>query len=205
MIEVIPPGVDECWMATQERNGLRARLGFRESEFVIAYFGSSAPLRGLPVLLQAFEAAQSRESRLRLLVLERRRPDESGRLPTAARSNPRVKILSGCFSPAQVAAHVQACDAAALPFELVPSDAPISILEAQAAGITLVTTRLGCLPELAEGGHHYLAEPGDVKSLARTLLQAANEASPVQSVHPSRPPRRWTHVGVDWAQLLRQL
>jgi glycosyltransferase involved in cell wall biosynthesis len=74
-----------------------------------------------------------------------------------------------------------ATDIVALPFELVPADAPLSILEAQALGKPIVTTRVASLPEMAAAGVSYLAEPADPVSLAQALLEAAVDLGRQQS------------------------
>jgi glycosyltransferase involved in cell wall biosynthesis len=52
---------------------------------------------------------------------------------------------------------------------------PISLLEAMAAGLPIVSTRAGGVDEVAiEGQNAFLAEPGDADGLAQAMIQMAN-------------------------------
>ena len=113
-----------------------------------------------------------------------------------------TRLVSATLPAAELASYVAACDLAALPFELVPSDAPLAPLEARALGLPLVTTRLACLPELAQGGPHILAEPGDTGSLAAALLRAATQLRQLPPDDPAPAPRPWEAVGEEWERYL---
>ena len=110
--------------------------------------------------------------------------------------------MSAFLPASQLARYVAACHLAALPFDLVPSDAPLAPQEARALGLPLVTTRLACLPELAQGGPHALAEPGDVHSLAAALLHAATQLRQATPDDPALASRPWSAVGEEWERYL---
>jgi glycosyltransferase involved in cell wall biosynthesis len=197
-LQTIMPGVDDFWFQNHRARGkaFRETLGFKSTDKVILYFGSPAPLRGLPVLRQAFQLARTKNSTLRLLILSRNsKGDEQTPGP-----DPAIQIVNGFLDVDQVAGYVSASDVVALPFLLVPSDAPLSVLEACAQGKPIVTTRVACLPELAERGRAHLAEPGDPVSLADALLQAAADEST-----SAYPPRLWADAGVEWSHLVENL
>jgi glycosyltransferase involved in cell wall biosynthesis len=218
-IEVIPPGVDEIWTRPQKPGEMRARLGYSPADKVVLYFGSPAPLRGLPTLLEAFELARRVNPSFKLLILNRRRGDELlqedahlHRQLNHSGLGQYVKVVSGFLDEKMLIRHVAAADIVALPFELVPSDAPLSILEAHALGKQVVTTRVACLPELAGQGLSYLAQPANPTSLARALAQAATTPSPPRGPRSglaagdtARPHRSWTEVGAEWSQLIQSL
>ncbi len=217
-VQVIPPGVDEHWypLSAEEVSAARRALGYGPQDTLVVYFGAPAPLRGLPTLLQAFERALQDDATLRLLILSRCSENElSGeearlrRLLRGSPAHPHIQLVSGYLEPAALARRVAAGDIVALPFDLLPSDAPLSLLEAQALGRPLVTTRLACLPELAAQGIHALAEPGDPGSLSWALLQAARasrEPAKLPGRAGSRPPARgWQEVGAEWSRLIQAL
>lgn len=55
---------------------------------------------------------------------------------------------------------------------------PMSLLEALAAGLPVVATNVGGIPELVQDGENgFLIEPGDVKALAERLARLANDAA----------------------------
>lgn len=212
---VIEPGVDKIWRQTDPklRDNIRAKLGYHSTDKVIVYFGSPAPLRGLHTLIKAFEIARSYDDSLRLLVLSRRHTDElldedAGLRQLLNRKQLKnyVQIVSGYLNQKQLVGHIAASDIVALPFELVPSDAPLSLLEAHALGKPVVTTHVACLPELAAQGINYLAQPANPFSLAGALRQAA-EALPTQQEHSLEQPsaRSWQEVGNEWVHFIQQL
>jgi glycosyltransferase involved in cell wall biosynthesis len=210
-IEVIPPGVDEAWQAPfpAERLLARQELGFSPNDCVVVYFGSPAPLRGLPLLVQAVALARRQNPAIKLLVLSRRRPGElrsqDGFLSQLSGPGPGgswLRLLDGYMDKTSLVRGVAAGDIAALPFELVPSDAPLSLLEAQALGLPLVTTRAACLPELSARGAHYLADPGDPPSLTQALLQASHDLRPAAE---NLARRGWREMEEAWTLLVQSL
>ena len=59
-----------------------------------------------------------------------------------------------------------------LPFKIVFSDMPLSVLEALSVGVPVITTSLDGLPELVDEGRGLLIPPSNARELARgmTLL-----------------------------------
>jgi glycosyltransferase involved in cell wall biosynthesis len=221
-IEVIAPGIDKVWSASRAKGApeTRAMLGYSPSDKVVLYFGSPAPLRGLHTLTRAFEMARCADPSLKLLVLSRRRAaellKEDAELRQLLQHSPlsqHVQVVSSFLDEETLVRHVAACDVVALPFELVPSDAPLSLLEAQALGKPVVTTRVACLPELAAHGVSYLAHPADPLSLAEALKQAGTALSnhrqdtglTVGSDRPVSSGRSWQEMGEEWSHFVERL
>src|SRR3972149_7954662 len=90
-----------------------------------------------------------------------------------------------------------AADLGALPFLLVPSDAPISILEAAAAGKPVVATAVDGIPSLLPDGALQLVPPGNVEALAGAILEAAAGRGEHRSGQRGRWRRRWRDGAVD--------
>jgi len=212
-ISVIPPGVDTVWENGRftPTNQLRKELGYDKTDVVVLYFGSPAPLRGLHTLIEAVRMVETAVPTIKLLILSRRRADELLEEDAELRqllANPamqaRSQIISGYLEPENLVKHISVADIVALPFELVPSDAPLSLLEAKALGKPVVTTQVACLPELVADGLHYLAQPADAVSLAHALMQAAFDLpSNKQIILPSI--RRWQQVGEEWSRLIQAM
>jgi glycosyltransferase involved in cell wall biosynthesis len=218
-IHIIRPGVDRIWneFVPEENGALHPRLGFSRMDYVVLYFGSPEPLRGLHTLLQALEIARRSDPAIKLAILSRRRADELVKEDGELRrllsgSTDSVHMISGFLSQEDLVRYVAACDLVALPFELVPADAPLSLYEVQALGKPLITTRVYCLPEMVSAGQATLVEPADPHSLAQALLEgsrawraraaAGGESAPAQN---RVKVREWSQVGEEWSQLIQSL
>ena len=183
-VEVIPPAVDEIWHNFNP-NGqamTRARLGYGPYQKIVVYYGPPASLRGLPTLIRAFERARRLEPSLELLILCRLQKDKPtagdaalNRLLAKSPARNHIKLVSGHLQASSLVDHIATGDVVALPFELVPSDAPLSPLETVALGKPLVTTDVACLPELLNHSPGYLIRPADPDALAESLLKAVRE------------------------------
>jgi glycosyltransferase involved in cell wall biosynthesis len=221
-IHTISPGVDDIWFRSPSSNGdaeeMRTKLGFQLRDKIILYFGSPQPLRGLHDLIRAIEIAHQSDSNLKLLILSRQREDEflkeNAGLKQLLDHSPirqNIKVVSGFLNPEKLVDYISLSHAVALPFQLVPSDAPLSLLEAQAQRKPVITTRVASLPEMVSGGEHYLADPANPVSLAQAVLAAAEaigeerdqHGQKIQKLSPSL--KRWQQVGAEWSQLIQSL
>lgn len=211
---VIVPGIDNIWSTFEVSRGteMRAVLGFSSADTVVLYFGSPAPLRGLHSLIRAVKIARRTDPSIKLLVLSRRRADELMREDAELRRllqeedvSDYIKVVSAFLDETALVSHAAACDVAALPFEIIPSDAPLSLLEAQALGKPVVTTTVGCLGELVDRGPSYLAEPANPQSLANALLQAAVDLRAHNGGFTRPVARSWQQMGEEWSTLVEQM
>ena len=213
-VQVIPPGVGEIWHHPPKTFNLdhRQNLGFKPDDVVIAFFGSPGCLRGTMTLVEAFSIAKKRNLSLKLLVLSRRHPRELAkehnsltRIIDENRWKEHIKIIDGYLCEEELVGILDVADVIALPFELVPSDAPLSILESVTLGKPIVTTNVACLPEIASPGQHYLAEPADRVSLSQAILQSAQKINPQKPLRCEHPYRSWGEVAEEWKHLILSL
>jgi glycosyltransferase involved in cell wall biosynthesis len=212
-VQVVTPGVDPLWGTFDGTDdATRGQLGYGPCDTVVLYFGSPAPLRGLHTLIRALEIGRRSDPSLKLLILSRRRADELrredaelGQLLSESAIGPHVKVVSGFLDEAALVRHVVACNVVALPFEVIPSDAPLSLLEAQALGKPVVTTTVGCLAELVAQGRSYLAAPADPHSLAQALCRAGSHEATTPTRAVERPARSWQQMGEEWSRIIQSL
>ncbi|GAB4495509.1 MAG: glycosyltransferase family 4 protein [Anaerolineales bacterium] len=211
-VRAIRPGVDSVWLNGNGRsNGMRESLGLSRDDFVVLYFDSPAPLRGLSVLVEALARARQKAPNLKLVALNRRYLDETHPASQSLESlvmqkglGDAVRFVDGVLEPEALVEIARSSDLAALPYEFVSSDSPLAVLEAVAARKPVLTSRLACLPELASHGRAFLAEPGDPESVAEALLEAWRQA-PVGPVPRPGVVRGWEAVGAEWSAFLQSL
>lgn len=217
---VVPPGVGEEWtdavVQPEDCYTLREQLGFTPQDFVVVYFGSPAPVRGIYTMLKAVEEVAADHPNLRLLILSRRWSDQWGsatsRLQDTVSGNgskQRVKVVDGFLQPDALVRHIIASDAVCLPFEIVPSDVPLSILEAMAVQRPVITTQVASLPELVADGRGYVAQAASVPSLAGRLREIVEQPDMAQRTGQKaaqfvRDERTWADMGAALEKVLAE-
>ncbi|MGC9335237.1 MAG: glycosyltransferase family 4 protein [Anaerolineae bacterium] len=180
-LQIFQPGIDHIWLQTEislaERARKRQEMGLPRDDFVVAYFGPPDRLRGLPTLLKAISLLQNARPAIRALILSRQRDGDTsvGRIVRRLNVGQRTHIVSGFLAQDELVHAVAACDAVALPFQIIPSDVPLSVLEAMALGLPLITTDVACLPELVPAGAGILIPPGKPGALATAIATLAQD------------------------------
>jgi glycosyltransferase involved in cell wall biosynthesis len=134
------------------------------------YLGRLSPEKGLEVLLRAWGDVDAP------LLIAGDGPDRD-RLESSAPDH--VRFL-GTISPARAEEVVQGARALILPSTSYEG-APRSIAEAYAAGVPVIASRLGGLPELVrEGTSGVLVPPGDPGALREAAIGLLSEAASLQ-------------------------
>jgi len=217
-LRVIKPYINPIWFQDKpdhsERIKTREELGFSSDDFVVSYFGPPAPFRGLSVLVKAGKFALNKNSHILLLVLSRQRagkqdPENIREIKVIKEQNmeQRVHLLPGVLSQDRLVQTLSVSDAIALPFELVSSDVPISVLEAMALSLPLITTDVACLPEMVPEGSGILVPPGNISRLAEALINLSTDKHLSQSLGTSgrEQARSWVSISENheaWNKLL---
>jgi len=170
-ISVISPSINEVF--------LRGPKNITESVPPnILYFTSPMTLRGSDVLIKAFKKVSSRIP-CKLTFLSRfDSPDlasDEKRLKLLLDKVPEQDVLffSGILSQEGLIDYLTQATIVCLPFKIVISDYPVSIVEAMAQGVPVITTSLSSLPEII-GDRGVLVKPNDVKDLANKILETLN-------------------------------
>lgn len=186
-LQVIKPYINPIWYQGRphdlNRIGLREKYGFLPEDFIIGYFGATAPLRGLPTLLHAIKKTLPKKPHIRLFILSRVLHEDNKldnvtimRIIKKSDLEQYVHILPGMLSEERLIQCLNICDVIALPFEMIISDVPITILETLALGIPLITTSTACIPELVPEGAGIRVRPGDVDELADAILEVVSNS-----------------------------
>ncbi len=154
-----------------QRAAARGRLGLPADAEVVLLFGHLRPYKGLDVLLDAFCGVRARRPHARLLVVGQ----DWG---TAGAAEAHIAALGladavtlrlGFASDNRLADALAASDVVAFPYTHFDGQSGAASL-AIAAGLPLVVSRLGGLPDLVDEPA-VVVEPGSDRDLARALVR----------------------------------
>lgn len=173
----------------RERDSARAALGYRPADFVVGAVARLDPRKGLDTLLDALALAEAERPELRVLLVgdgpERERLEEQVQtLGITA----RVRMVR---DRVEVRAMLAAMDLFAAPSRT--EGLGVAIIEALAAGIPVLGSAVGGIPEVVEDGVcGRLLSPGTPRIWARSLVELAGrppelarwaEAAPARARH----------------------
>lgn len=177
-VTVIPNGVNvEVFEAAAPlRYQMRERLRITDDEIVVVVIGRLEDThKGHKYLLESVASTPIRELRARLKLLFVGDGSSRRDLEQAARRlglDERV-IFYGAAPHSEVPALLAASDIFALPS--VVEGMPLAILEAMAAGLPVIATSVGAVPQIIQDGQSGLiVPPGDSDALANALLHVIN-------------------------------
>jgi glycosyltransferase involved in cell wall biosynthesis len=169
-IHIIPNGVDPPVFPS--RDAARERLGISAQEFVVGFVGRLAPQKAPEVMLEAFAAAFAKQSAARLVMVGsgplaadvQRRVERLG-------LNSRVLLLGDVVATTVMPAFDVFCLSSRY------EGMPYVLIEALAAGLPIVTTRVGGATMCVEPMHNGLiVPPDDIAALSAALATLASDA-----------------------------
>jgi glycosyltransferase involved in cell wall biosynthesis len=176
--QVIPYGLDERWFASAPRERSQPR---EPHELVVGFAGALQPHKGAHVLLAALRRLGWTRTRVRvaggsedIAYQERLRREAAGL---------RLELV-GSLSSTEMRAFLATLDALVVP-SLWPENLPYVLLEAQAAGVPVIASRV---PGMAQqvGDAARLFEPGSDVELARALVRLLEGAPPATAPRVAR-------------------
>ncbi len=177
-ILVLPNGVDTSRFHPGAGGvAVRARFGFGDAP-VIGFVGSFKPWHGVHFLIDAFEGVARRRDDARLLCVGEGPELASARSKVASLGLEDHVVFAGRAPHADIPAYLAAMDICTAPY-LPTSDfyfSPMKVVEALAAGVPVVATRIGQLPALVEDGvTGLLFTPGDTADFSARLLDLLDD------------------------------
>jgi glycosyltransferase involved in cell wall biosynthesis len=170
-IDVVPSGIDPAPARDPRRRAeLRARLGCAGEEVVGINVSALADGKGQKDLLEAASIASRRAPRLRLWIAGEGPLEDALRAKQGALGLEQVVQFLGFR--ADIMSLLHAADFFCLP--TLHEGLGSSILEAMSAGLPVVATRVGGIPEIVEDGRTgILVSPSDPGSLADAMVEMA--------------------------------
>jgi glycosyltransferase involved in cell wall biosynthesis len=185
---VIPNGVDLASFAAaaSQRAAARARNDYRPQDFVVGSVARLDPRKGLDVLVEAISIARPRLPDVRLRLV--------GAGPERERLERQVESLGlrGCVQFAgertEVASELATMDLFAIPSRTEGQG--VAAIEALAAGVPVVGSRVGGIPEVVtEGVCGRLVEAGSPERLAEAIVELATNPEELGRLARNAPQR----------------
>lgn len=173
----------------------------------IAFLGRLDSTKGAHILIQALSLAPDLPATLDIYGVFQGGTGSaySHHLKSLARRDPRVAFCPP-LPPGEVAEHLRAYDLLAVP-SLLRETGPLVVLEAFAAGIPVLASRLGGITELVEHEvNGLLVEAGSVEAWCQALRRLSEDRRLlVRLRNRVLPPREMAEVAKEMAGLYRRV
>lgn len=157
---------------------------------------TSTPFRGLAILLHAFAAIRSAYAGARLRIFSGmatyQAPEQDAaftKIYDQAKAMPDVEYVGPVSQPV-LACEVAAAAALAYP-SIYPETSCIAAMEAMSCGATVLTTRLGALPETVGEFGSYVDVGKDARKLVANYAEMAIDALRRMQADPAGARQRW--------------
>jgi glycosyltransferase involved in cell wall biosynthesis len=162
-----------------DKSGVSPRIKRDDHEFSVVYIGSRAWQKGVHVLIEAFNHVPE-PATLTVYGDPDAFPEYSRQLVALARS-PRIGF-AGKLSRAELWPVLAQTDLVAVP-SIWYENQPLTILEALAAGVPVMVSDLGALPELIEDdASGWRVRAGDAAAWAQALTDVVTGAKRIKRV-----------------------
>jgi len=176
-LRVVPYGADLSAVSrvtAEEATAVRREIGFGPDDLVIGSVGRLVEQKDYPTQLNAFALAATRVPRLRMVLAGDGPLEASLRdLVRALGLEERVRFL-GHWE--RVPSLLRSLDIFVISSKFEPFG--VALLEAKAAGLPIVATRVNEIPEiLSDGESGLLAPPEDPAAMAEQFVALANDAA----------------------------
>ena len=150
----------------------RRRLGLRADDYVVGTVGNLTPKKDHDTMIRAFAAFSLRHDSARLVIIGAGPREEYLRHRVAALGLSEKVLLTGARS--DVPELLVGFDQFVL--SSLHEGLSIALIEGMAAGLPIVATRVGGIPELVTHEKHgLLVEAGDDRGLAHAMERVADE------------------------------
>ena len=173
-VHVVPNGIDADAFAPGDRKTARAEVGLPDG-MVFVVLGRLYPGKGVDVAIRALAQVDADASLV--VVGDGESRGELEELARDVEAGERVRFV-GVQPRERMPAYLRGADALVFP-TLLPEAAPLTPLQAMAAGVPVLASRLGAIPELLDrpGVNGLLVQAGDVAQLARGMEALARDPS----------------------------
>jgi len=168
-ILVLGNGVDMNKFEKLSRHAIRQKLTISDKEKILIFVGTLKPIKGLDYLIGAMAHIVKEEPQVLLWIIGE--DTQQGQLQSLAQKmNLQQKIVfTGFVSPNEIPNYLVAADIFVL--SSLGEGFPNVLLEAMAAGLPIVATKVGGVPEIVTDRENgFLVEPRNSPQLAEKIL-----------------------------------
>jgi len=168
-ITILPNGVDVTRFMRISPGEVRQELSIGEKCKTVLFIGNLRPIKGVEYLIEAMTKVAQNYPESRLVVVGVDFQD--GKLQELAQEkNLQERIIfTGSIPPHEIPEYMVAADIFVLPS--LSEGFPNVLLEAMAAGLPIVATRAGGIPEIVTDGENgFLVEPRNSQQLADKIM-----------------------------------
>ncbi len=201
-VHSIPPGIDkDKWVMRYGECSVGEGARY-------LYVGRASRIRGFYIVLDAMTRLSGCDIELKVLA---RGADKAELEQIAAQVRQRgledkVEVAGGWLDQQRLINEIQAVTAVLLPFVLVPSELPVSAMEAIGCGTPVITTNIDGLPS-AVGKAGLVVDQGSSKQLAQAMLdlyadKARLECCREACKHQTDQMKSWGEMGRQWEEVL---
>jgi len=172
-IVVIPNGINVEEVTTPlTKEKSRDILGLPQNSKFILFFGSLVEYKGPDILLKAFKLVKKAVPSVKLIFAGRGHMDNQLKVTAKQMNISDDVIFTGFVEDSEKPLYYKAADIFCLPSTTLAESFGIVNLEAMAAGIPIVSSNLGGIPDIVKNGENgLLAEPNNVEMVAENLIK----------------------------------
>jgi len=168
-IFVVPNGIDLERFDNLPRDEMRGKLQAKADDRLIIFVGRFRPEKGVTYLIEAMAIVSQRDQSARLLLVGEGPEEDDLRQLVEQLNLGDVVNFVGQVSHERVPEYMAASDIFVLPS--LSESFGIVNLEAMAAGLPVVASKVGGVPEIIqEGENGFLVEPGNPQQIAERVL-----------------------------------
>lgn len=172
-VVVIPNGINIDEVTTQfTKHEARKALNLPENNPIILFFGSLVTYKGPDILLDAFKIVKTKFPDVKLIFAGRGQLQEYLRVKAVKMGLDNDVTFAGFVPDELKPLYFKSADIFSLPSTNLAESFGIVNLEAMAAGIPIVASKIGGIPDIVKQGENgLLAEPCNSQSLANEISQ----------------------------------
>lgn len=199
-VHFIPPGIDKrIWKLKEKKISCKT---------MFLYTGSLSKIRGFSILIDAFSSIQMKDCKLRVLA----RGADGNFLKDIVEEIDRrglgdsVSIRGGWIAIDDLKREIYQADMVVLPFVLVPSELPVTLMEAIACGTPVLVTDIDGLPS-AIGEAGLVVPHVDIPGLSRNMEKFHGSLELKQKLNNAcltecNRMESWDSIGKKWIKVI---